>query len=60
MTVTYETVKDLFLFLDPLSEFSGLLFSELLLEWGRLPAVGALLSPDATVGERCMSFQTDI
>jgi hypothetical protein len=32
MTVTYEIVKGLFLFLDPLSEFSGLLFSELLPE----------------------------
>lgn len=32
MAVTYEIVKDLFLFLDPLGEFSGLLFSELLPE----------------------------
>lgn len=57
---TYEMTKDLFLFFDPLTCASGLLFSALLSEMDGLAAVIALLSSDPYVGERCTSlFMTD-
>jgi hypothetical protein len=55
MAITYETASDLFLFLDPLCGFSGLLFSELLPELEGLPTVAVLLSPNSIAGERCIS-----
>ena len=54
--MTYEIMKDLFLFFDPLTWASGLLFSALLSEMDGLAAVTALLSSDPYVGERCMSL----
>jgi hypothetical protein len=59
MRMTYEIVNDLFLFFDPLSRFSGLLFSELLPELEGLPAVAVLLSPNSIAGECCILLLID-
>jgi hypothetical protein len=54
--MTYETVSDLFLFLDPVRRFAGLLSSELLPEWEGVAALAALLSPKPIADERCISL----